>query len=68
MLKKAGMTYPWFEVACFMLNRYWSENLQVISVVAYVKLANLKYCIFDSVPTNRKKTWQARNSNISYKK
>lgn len=57
------MTYPLFEVACFKLNRYWSENLQVIPVVAYVKLANLKYCIFSLVPTNRKKTQQGRDSN-----
>lgn len=62
------MTYPLLEVACFKLNSYWSENLQVISVVAYVKFANLKYCIFNLVSTNRKKTYQAHDSNKSYKK
>lgn len=67
-LKKDGMTYPLFVFACFKLNRYWSENSQVIFVVVYVKMANLKYCIFSLVPTNRKKTRQVSDSNVSYKK
>lgn len=31
--------------------------------MAYVKLANLKYCIFSLVPTNRKKARQGHDSD-----